>query len=69
MEINKDKVNFILMLAITLVDIMYMFIYSISMLLNIVILLWVFVMVPNILVYARGNGKWKSARCNGKVTK
>lgn len=61
-EINRDKVNFILMLVIILADILYMFIYSVSHILNIVILLWVFIMTPNILVYMRGNGNWMNSK-------
>lgn len=69
MEINKDKVNFVLMSVMIQLNIWYVVKYSISIILDIVILLWVFIMVPNILVYIRGNGKWKSAQCNVKVTK
>ncbi|CAG1001371.1 hypothetical protein METP3_03340 [Methanosarcinales archaeon] len=61
-EINRDKVNFILMSVMILADILYMFVYSVSYILNIVILLWVFIMTPNILVYMRGNGNWKNSK-------
>lgn len=66
-EINRDKVSFILMLGVILADILYILIYSMSIILNIVIILWILVMAPNILVYMRGNGKWKNSQNGVKV--
>lgn len=68
-EINRDKLNFVLMSVVLLADILYMVIYSTSSILSVVILLWVFTMIPNILVYMRGNGKWESSKWNNKVVR
>lgn len=56
--INKDKFIGILMLIMTGADIAYMYIWSISVILDILILMWVLVMLPNVFVYIRGDGKW-----------
>lgn len=65
--INKDKISFVLMSTVLIADVVYVKMYSVSVALTAVVMLWIFVMVPNVLVYMRGNGKWKSAQSNKKV--
>ncbi len=65
--INKDKLNFVLMSTVLIADVIYVKMYSMSGALTVVVMLWILVMAPNILVYMRGDGKWKSAQSNKKV--
>lgn len=56
---NKDKICCLLMLIVIAADIVYMAIWSISKILNVLMIMWVLVMTPTIIVYLRGDGTWK----------
>ncbi len=60
-KINTDKINGIITLIIILANILYAYYWSISIVLNIIIFMWVLVMIPAVLTYFRGRGDdtWK----------
>jgi hypothetical protein len=61
-KINTDKINGIITLIIILANILYAYYWSVSIVLNIIIFMWVLVMIPTVLTYFRGRGDeaWKS---------
>lgn len=61
-KINTDKINGIITLIIILANILYAYYWSVSIVLNIIIFMWVLVMIPAVLTYFRGRGDdtWKS---------
>jgi hypothetical protein len=61
-KINIDKINGIITLIVILANILYAYYWSVSIVLNIIIFMWVLVMIPAVLTYFRGKGDdtWKS---------
>ena len=61
-RINTDKIIGIITLIVILANVLYAYYWSVSIVLNIIIFMWVLVMIPTVLTYFRGRGDdtWKS---------